>query len=492
MQPATPAAFDISLSPDPAGANAPVILRFDDSSTHLFVERYQQLDPPDWWLHYALDVSGYGFLALAILFIFILLRILRRPQLLGHLHCRRCNYDLTHLDQPTPALCPECGTSTAAHRPRAGSATSRRLLVPLGTLLPLLSLAALTFAHFCESPRPGNIAWPFDAARRIVPFWPFARIPAPSTMGLKVFVYPLSASTSDRTPRPFELSRLGGELPVSSPDGNILAWCQFDQWNDWKIEAIFADLTTGRTRTVSLGTNADGFPKVQGFTADGREALFTLSGLVGTPAEDPNAPSAPISVRLLAVAADTGAVRTIGTAPSIALRGGASSWNVPQVLAAMHNDGSWAMLARHANVTGNIVLAPAGVSPADIPLGMWRGDINDGLLHFIAPTTVATEKYTIDTTTGTVTARPPTQIAWSALGTGTASPLTRDGTPTGIVLDLAVANGSVDASQVQVSPDGRWAAAQVFAPVTNRIDTVGVRVWVLPQARGIEPQPGIP
>jgi len=477
MQPATPAAFDISLSPDAAGANAPVTLRFDDSGTHLFVSRYQQLDAPNWLLEHAIDLSGSALLVILLLLLALVLRVLRRPQLLGHLHCRRCNYDLTRLDHPIPSLCTECGTSTAAHPPRPGASLSRRLLLPLGTLVPLLILAALTFNQFCESPRPGNTAWPFDAMRRVVPFWPFARVTPALASGMQHFVYPLSASAT-APPRPFTLR---GELPLSSPDGNTIAWCQFDQLNNWAIQAHFASLATGNTRTVTLGTNADGFPKAQGFTPDGREALFTLSSLVQTPPSDPAATSTPITVTLLAVAASDGAVRKIGSAPTTALRASANSWNVPHVLAAMDASGSWAMLARHTNATGNIVLTPLNGQPTDVPLTPSRGGTSDTLMRFLTPTTLITDTHSVDATTGALLPTPQASVTWSARYSGIErATLLRSDVPTNITLNFSVSQGDVNTGQLCVSPDGRWAAAEIYATVGTRIDTIAVRVWSLP------------
>jgi hypothetical protein len=77
--------------------------------------------------------------AIVLLIAFLRIRrILHTPQLAGHPHCARCNYNLTgHRSGP----CPECGVDPAHRKPRPGRTTRRRLAPWLATSIPLVIAA---------------------------------------------------------------------------------------------------------------------------------------------------------------------------------------------------------------------------------------------------------------------------------------------------------------------------------------------------------------
>jgi len=66
--------------------------------------------------------------ASALIVVWRLRRIRRRPEVKREPHCRRCGYQLTAL---TSDACPECGWSLVKHRPRIGRSARRRLAMPL-------------------------------------------------------------------------------------------------------------------------------------------------------------------------------------------------------------------------------------------------------------------------------------------------------------------------------------------------------------------------
>lgn len=60
-------------------------------------------------------------------------RVLQKPRIVGHRHCRRCNFDVEGL---VAKICPECGCDLAKRRPVLGRSRARRFGVPaLVTLL---------------------------------------------------------------------------------------------------------------------------------------------------------------------------------------------------------------------------------------------------------------------------------------------------------------------------------------------------------------------
>lgn len=87
-------------------------------------------------------------------------RIVKRRQRLGHLYCRRCNYDVgTQAGSAAPsgsataavsdgkpeARCSECGLDLAARPPKPGRRTRSRLALPIGLLVVLAGL----YAYVC-------------------------------------------------------------------------------------------------------------------------------------------------------------------------------------------------------------------------------------------------------------------------------------------------------------------------------------------------------
>lgn len=81
-------------------------------------------------------------------------RILRRPQLAGHPHCRRCNYDLVGA---TDGPCAECGTDPTRSRPKVGKSRRRRAapwmisLALAGAAYGALFLAGPRWEHWAAS-----------------------------------------------------------------------------------------------------------------------------------------------------------------------------------------------------------------------------------------------------------------------------------------------------------------------------------------------------
>src|SRR5262245_2460498 len=100
-------------------------------------------------VHYWPELLG-GVSALMLVVLAVpILRVLRRPRIVGALHCRRCNYDLT--DTPAGKLCPECGVDPAKRRPVVGRSTRRRLAWPVGMALVVLLL--YSGLHLARAPR---------------------------------------------------------------------------------------------------------------------------------------------------------------------------------------------------------------------------------------------------------------------------------------------------------------------------------------------------
>jgi hypothetical protein len=106
---------------------------------------------------------GGGLGAVLLIYLLVLSRILRRSQVAGEPHCRRCNYHLiSQAPQsvkkgaerviPSPGtLCPECGVDLARKRPVRGKPTIRRLWPATAALL--LCAGAYAWLFFAGVPR---------------------------------------------------------------------------------------------------------------------------------------------------------------------------------------------------------------------------------------------------------------------------------------------------------------------------------------------------
>lgn len=116
-----------------------------------------------WWP----ELLGGALTLLVLAYLLVLLRVLRRPQIRGTPHCRKCNYDVTvqapasvlprsERRYPAPGtLCPECGTDLSRKRPRRGRTSARRLLVP--SILLAICAAGYIALHAARVPRTGPL-----------------------------------------------------------------------------------------------------------------------------------------------------------------------------------------------------------------------------------------------------------------------------------------------------------------------------------------------
>ena len=230
-----------------------------------------------------------------------IVRTLRRPREYGRAYCRHCNQALA-MGAPAPANCPECGRALGPKHIVLGHRRAWRWAV---VVVPMLAMAllGLQLVHDTIAFRPvvvrgaAPIAWPAQALGNIKG-WPLWRADRRLELVRRVDVVDITDESQLRWLGAARMQGSDASRWIASPDGGVLAWVRFNESNGWRQEVFWYDIATGATHSVVIGTNADGFITVTGFTADGRGILVRRDGLQPAASlADPTDPSwHPVSI----------------------------------------------------------------------------------------------------------------------------------------------------------------------------------------------------
>jgi hypothetical protein len=463
---------------------------FDDGSARVFVSGAAPVSRVDWWRAHTVDVAGAGAFILLALLACLVARVVRRPRSAGRWYCRRCNYDVSapappaasEVIGPSPpsALqqCPECGTTLAPGRVVRGRARRVRLIAPLLVLGLGIAVATGVWSRGVRR-YTGADAWPSAAIGKAIGWWPVSRVPVAARQVCVVHAYDL------RTGR--EISRF--DMPAwstaqtgPSPDGRYFATSEFSADNSYSNDAVIADVQTGTVRRVVLGGNEAGFIKFQGFTADGKESVCTVTGLVGP------GTTGELKVRIVTVSLETLQTREVATVTTLASKGSANSWNVPEVFAAVAPGANpeWAMYTDSGPRQGTLTIGgPNGQLDEHMEAG--GSIIGAGRLTFGRGGTLklgAGHEYAIaDKTFRDVSNVSPLQ--WGFLSGNRLK--VRKKSKGDWVMDAGKAPSAT--STVEISPDGHWCAAAISETTPAGSISTRLRVWRIPEEPDEAPKP---
>ena len=175
----------------------------------------------------------------------ILRRVLRRKQVIGQFHCRKCNYQLTAL---AALQCPECGTAISKRTRMKGRRRGWRLAL---LVIVVLSYATLYLTGLLETLRTGDFSHSTHWCWAWVYEWAFAQgnqrvLRHQDVLSRIVEIDPATGKVTR------VIHEQGGQetsgMYVLSRDGSLLVW---GPTGIWRYEC-----STGRTRMHSnlLGT----------------------------------------------------------------------------------------------------------------------------------------------------------------------------------------------------------------------------------------------
>lgn len=359
-------AIDLPL-PERTQPGAPLDVRWSDDGSRILVARpvdaraWPLLDAARPDIGAALAIGGLVLLAAGTA------RVVRRPRVPGRSYCRRCNHDLNAGPGAHPASdrCPECGHSLGARAIAHGATRARRLARVLVPSLAALGLGAWLFTGSIRGAPLIGVAWPIAAASHF-PGWPWARtstVDQPSRHVCRVDVIRvepealvLESPCITDDPRSNVLAR---------PDGTVIAWVQHSPESGWVPTVRWFDVTTGRGGSAGIASAHAGFPRLCGWTADGREvvALVQRTGMDYDRRDDG---TAIIDVDVVAVDPRTGTVRPAGRGRGRATGGGTPSqgWSVGPAIAAIGAGPS----PRTVTVTSEQAGASRGVAAGELVL----------------------------------------------------------------------------------------------------------------------------
>lgn len=362
----------IPITPDAAGVIPYPSVDFDPSSHYLLHSRIAT-PPTPWWTANRVDVFAVATLLQLLLAAFILRRIASRPQLPRHLHCVRCNYDLTTAPRST---CPECGADLTRHPPSPGRTRLRRLRLPALTLLPPLLTTSFLTARDLTFSNPGA-PWPHPIVGKAIPFWPLGQAPLPSRPPTPVLdLYPLPSGPAIHLAPDTYSSVLF--TPDATPETMKLAWLESSEHNNWRLEFVLFTLATRTSARVTLGESSDGRALLHRFTPSGADAIVTITSLTSTD----NRGALP--VRILAINTTTLAVRELGAASTTATNTGPSIWQAPRLDAAASdtNPPRWALLTLEGPSSHHLITG----GPSEPPLTLTSHTLGaDGRLVSLPP-----------------------------------------------------------------------------------------------------------
>ncbi|MBS0189827.1 MAG: hypothetical protein U0573_13410 [Phycisphaerales bacterium] len=469
------------LPPDFGGTYGASIVFDDRSSVVLAATSKQRAEPMGWWKSNECEICAAVFVLGIAVLLAALYRIWRRRQERGRVYCTRCNYDLTpatpvgessspgllasaglttttlsHMDHLPMVFgqCPECGQSAHDHPPRKGRSFAARAAPWMIVLVPIVLATGVRCARWLEFSRAGSQAWPVAWLGTVVKGWPISRLqPA------QVIVH---------TVVPFSLAR-GRALPIRedvrtstarlSADGRYLCWADQSERTRWNLRLITARLEDGAAQSVDLGGAEDGFPGLQGFTADGKAALVALTGLVELE------PLGEVRVRVLTVSLDSLRVKELGAVRVRAIQRDVNSWEVPQILAAAAEAGGpdWALIVKTGPDAGKMYLG-VGKEVREGKLGSLSGVPAEALFMGsdrslrVGSGTAGMDIWAIGPDGVIEKSFAPARVELKEGVRGTE--LLIDGKTSATLESAELRNGTVSSS---VSPDARWFAA-VFAP----------------------------
>ncbi|MFO0827279.1 MAG: hypothetical protein U0572_03930 [Phycisphaerales bacterium] len=347
--------------PDPASTVGWLAPQWSANGQRILVERYVDARAWPWFDEHRADLGPALALSGIAIGVWWCVRTLRRPRMVGHSYCRRCNQALDSSRAP-PARCPECGAALSARRIVIGRSWARRL-VPVALLAIVMTLSGAFLAKgsiATSSAKTVQIgdAWPVAALDRFS-WWPLWRAEMPRRMAIRVDVAELTESGGLRlvgtTP-----TMLGTNASVcASDDGRVLAWAVFNESNGWRHEIRWFDVDANRTGSAIIGTNSDGFIRVCHVLDDGNSIIVRRDRNVVAP-DSLAAADVAYPVDVLVVDRATGRASVVATSDAVATNIGPSSWRIEPGVAAVSSGPK----ARWATMTLPSLQTPKTGAPA--------------------------------------------------------------------------------------------------------------------------------
>jgi len=305
----------------------------------ILVERLVDARPWPWLDNHRAD---FGVIALVVglaIASWWTVRTVRRPRAAGRTYCRRCNQELD-ISVRLPERCPECGSQLGQKQRVIGRRLAWRLLpLPLAAIAIALAGALAirgTLLWSTLAPFRPFEAWPNAFFVRFAS-WPLWRVPrqfAYAALATRVDIIDCPPSNELRHLSHCVIQKPAAGEWVASDDGGILAWAVFDPTSGWNQEIRWFDTVAQQSHTKVIGSNADGFVRVCGFTPDGRSIVARRDRLVG-PAT--SAATAPYPVEIVVVDMSNGAVRVVAESEAIAIGqpGPGANWQLEAGTAAV-------------------------------------------------------------------------------------------------------------------------------------------------------------
>lgn len=284
-----------------------------------------------WFDDHAGELGAVAVIASVLMLGWACIRLLRTPRVVGRRYCRRCNHDLA--DGAPGEPCPECGCLQSG-RELAGPRWRRPAALAIAASILMLSAGGVALL--------AKVQWaPRAAARQLGDAWPAARLGELAWWPLwrvwqRSFDVP-RATTVRWDPTHGWVAGPPWNAPEArvrlSPDGRWMAALRFDAESGYIPTLEWFDSITGTAGRLELGTNADGFFAVQGFTEDGSIVVSNQGLIFGGP--DPaTTPETKVPLTVSVVDPRTGDRSIIGSGAATALSSG-GSWMLPSIIAAV-------------------------------------------------------------------------------------------------------------------------------------------------------------
>jgi hypothetical protein len=298
-----------------------------------------------WFDDHAGELGAVAVIASVLVLGWASIRLLRTPRVAGRRYCRRCNHDLA--DGAPGEPCPECGCMQSG-RELAGPRWRRPAAIAAAAAIMVLSAGGVALL--------ARVQWaPRAVARQLGDAWPVARLGELDWWPLwRVWQRSFDVSRAITVRQDATQGWVAGPVwnaPDArvklSPDGRWMAALRFDAESGYIPTLEWFDSITGAAGRLELGTNADGFFAVQGFTEDGLIVVSNQGLIIGGP--DPaTTPETQVTLTVSVVDPRTGDRSIIGTGAATALSSG-GSWMLPSIIAAV-GDGSlppWGAISIH-------------------------------------------------------------------------------------------------------------------------------------------------
>lgn len=268
---------------DPSGMGSSMSLRFAGDSLYAVDSVWN--DPPTrivWW--YATPTASVLLPFAAALVLWLLWRLLSRPRRRGLIYCRLCNHELS---APNAAIgadgrgiwlsenarCPECGRR--AKPPIVARAKWRRMMPLLAASMLLFCCVGILIStlRWCPSPlRAWQQTWPVKGLEKHLGSWAIMR--RDDGIGGKGMCRIIRIPLSGGAPREVARERIAMLQGVlASPNERYVALSPLDKRTSIRI----VEPATGRSRLVRLDASEYSYPTAVAFSADSRFAYVSVA-----------------------------------------------------------------------------------------------------------------------------------------------------------------------------------------------------------------------